>query len=213
MKEQGTNSTPFWQEDTPLLLGSGSRTRRGILEAAGIPLEIIHPHVDEAAIAATLVVSNTPPREIAVALAHAKGEAISRLIPAARLILTADQTLDLDGQLLMKPQTRAQAAIHLSRLRGTTHHLHSAAVLRRGETILWAGVQSASLRMRNLSDTFILHYLDEMGALATQSVGSYQIEGLGAQLFDEIDGEHTTILGLPIFPVLHALRDCGALPE
>jgi len=205
--------SPFWQLDEPLILGSGSRTRQHILQSAGIPLQIIHPHVDEAAIAATLLSTGVEPREIAIALAHAKAEAVSRLVAADRLVLTADQTLEWNGRLMMKPKNRAEAALHLSHLRGKTHQLHSAAVLRKGDAVLWAGVQSASLHMRAFSEAFLIRYLDAIGSAATQSVGSYQIEALGAQLFDAIEGEHTTILGLPLFPVLHALRDCGALPE
>lgn len=210
MNKRNHSKNLFWKAQQPLLLGSGSATRRAILEAVGIPLEIIHPHVDEQAIATSLLMEGNNPKEIAIALAHAKAEAISRKMPG-HLVLTADQTLDLENHLLMKPKDLASASLQLSRLRGKTHYLHSAAVLCRGEKTLWAGVQSAAMHMRNFSDDALMRYLDAMGNKLLTSVGCYQIEGLGAQLFDHIEGEHTTILGLPIYPVLHALRDCGAL--
>lgn len=200
----------FWQTSQPLILGSSSSTRRAILEGVGIPVEVKHPHVDEQAIVTSLLTERRDPNEIAVALAHAKAEAVVRKHPD-RLVLSADQTLDLENSLLMKPKDRTSAALQLSRLRGKTHYLHSAVVLRRGETVLWAGFQSATMRMRNFSDEVLLTYLEVMGDKLLTSVGCYQIEGFGALLFDEVEGEHTTILGLPLYPVLHALRDAGSL--
>ncbi len=200
----------FWLGAARLVLASGSPARRMLLEAAGIPLEILKAPVDETAIAATLLEQRATPQAIAIALAHAKAEAASRKSPE-RLILAADQTLDHDNALLMKPVDRDHAADQLRRLRGGVHHLHSAAVLRQGETVLWAGVASARLTMRGFSDAFLEAYLDSMGATVCETVGGYQLEALGVQLFERIEGDHSTILGLPLIPVLHALRDLGVL--
>ncbi|MCZ8184118.1 MAG: Maf family protein [Beijerinckiaceae bacterium] len=200
----------FWKAGQPLLLASGSATRRQMLEAAGIPLEVVRAPVDEGAIAAALLETRKTPAEIAIALAHAKAEAAARRHPG-ELLLAADQTLDHQGRLLMKPADRPHARAQLMSLRGTEHLLHSAAVLRRGDAVLWAGIASASLRMRNFSEVFLDAYLERMGAVVTTTVGGYQLEALGIHLFDAIEGDHSTILGLPLIPVLHALRDLDCL--
>ena len=204
------NQTGFWRGETPLVLASGSAARRVLLESCGLPLDIIKPHVDEKAIAASLLESAHSPAEIAIALAHAKAEAVALKHPA-RLVLAADQTLDLDGSLFMKPVDRASAKAQLLRLSGKAHHLHSAAALRRGDTLLWAGISSATLIMRDLKTGFVDAYLEAMGERVTQTVGGYEIEGLGPHLFSEIVGDHATILGLPLFGVLYALREAGVL--
>lgn len=204
------SASPFWLGSEPLVLASGSAARRLMLESCGIPLEIIRSRVDEKAIAATLLENRATPAEIAIALAHAKAEAAARLLPD-RLVLAADQTLDLEGSLFMKPVDRGAAQAQITRLRGKAHHLHSASVLRRGETVLWAGISSATLIMRAFDDTFLDHYLDAMESRVTETVGGYEIEGLGPHLFSEIVGDHATILGLPLFGVLHALREAGVL--
>lgn len=203
-------ASPFWLGTEPLVLASGSAARRSLLESCGIPLEIIKPRVDEKAIAATLLESRATPAEIAIALAHAKAEAVARLHPD-RLVLAADQTLDGDGSLFMKPVDRPAAKAQLARLKGKAHHLHAAAALRRGETVLWAGISSATLIMRRFDDAFLDLYLDAMGPKVTETVGGYEIEGLGPHLFSEIVGDHATILGLPLFGVLYALREAGVL--
>lgn len=200
----------FWLGDAPLVLASGSSARRALLEACGLPLEIIKPHVDEKAIAATLLENRHAPAEIAIALAHAKAEAAALKHPH-RFVLAADQTLDLDGSLFMKPADRAAARTQLRRLSGKTHQLHSAAALRRGETLVWAGISSATLIMRELDPEFLELYLDAMGSKVTDTVGGYEIEVLGPHLFSEIVGDHATILGLPLFGVLYALREAGVL--
>ena len=201
---------PFWKASDPLVLASGSEARRQLLEAAGIPFVVLRVPVDEGAIAASLLETRQSPASIAVALAHAKAEAAARREPEP-ILLSADQTLDHGGRLLMKPADRAHARHQLMALRGTEHQLHSAAVLRRGDDVLWAGIASATLRMRDFSDAFLDAYLDQMGPVVTTTVGGYQLEGLGIHLFDSIEGDHSTILGLPLTPVLHALRDLGCL--
>ncbi|MCA3647006.1 MAG: Maf family protein [Methylobacterium sp.] len=203
-------ASPFWLGAEPLVLASGSSARRLLLESCGIPLEIVRPRVDEKAIAATLLESRADPAEIAIALAHAKAEAVARLHPD-RLVLAADQTLDLEGSLFMKPADRGAAQAQIARLRGKAHHLHSASALRRGETVLWAGLSSATLLMRPFDDAFLESYLDAMGPRVTETVGGYEMEGLGPHLFSEIVGDHATILGLPLLGVLYALREAGVL--
>lgn len=200
----------FWLQEQPLVLASGSLARRAMLEAAKIPIEILRAAVDEAAIAATLLEQNESPQAIAIALAHAKAEAATRKMPD-RFILAADQTLDHRGRLLMKPVDRENAWQQLRALRGTPHFLHSAAVLRKGDRVLWAGTASARLTMRSFSDAFLEAYLDAIGPAVCETVGGYQLEALGPHLFEEIEGDHATILGLPLIPVLHALRDLGCL--
>lgn len=200
----------MWLDVKPLLLASGSAARKSLLEAAAIPLEIMRPGVNEKAIAAALLESRATPPEIAIALAHAKAEAAARRHPD-RLVLAADQTLDHAGTLYMKPVDIAQARAQLDRLRGGAHQLHSAAVLRRDDSVLWAGIASATLVMRPFSDAFATTYLDLVGVAALETVGAYQLEALGVHLFAEIVGDHATILGLPLFGVLQALRDQGVL--
>lgn len=205
-----THASPLWRGDQPLVLASGSAARRALLEGCRVPFEVIKPHVDEKAIAATLLEERQPPREIAIALAHAKAEAVARKVPD-RLVLAADQTLDHRGTLFMKPVDRQAARAQLLRLRGEEHQLHSAAVLRRGEDVVWSGVSSAALVMRSFSDAFLDAYLTEMGDLVLETVGGYQLEALGPHLFSDIIGDQPTILGLPLFGVLWALRDAGLL--
>lgn len=205
-----STASPFWLSPEPLVLASGSAARRALLEAARIPLEIQKAPVDEAAIARTLLLQRETPHAIAIALAHAKAEAASRKLPD-RLVLAADQTLDHQGKLMMKPENRVHARRQLLALRGDPHFLHSAAVMRRGDRVLWAGVASARLTFRAFSDVFLETYLDTMGEAICETVGGYQLEALGPHLFEEIEGDHATILGLPLLPVLHALRDLGCL--
>lgn len=200
----------FWTAEEPLVLASGSITRRLLLESAGIPVEVVRAPVNESSIAATLLEQRETPAGIAIALAYAKAEAAARRWPE-RLLLAADQTLDHEGRLLMKPVDSEQARRQLLGLRGQRHELHSAAVLRRGDEVLWSGIDSASLRMRTFSDAFLELYLAATGDVITTTVGGYQLESLGVQLFESIRGEHSTILGLPLIPVLHALRDLNIL--
>lgn len=199
-------SHPLWRSSYPLLLGSGSATRRDMLIAAGIPVEILRPQLDEKTIAQAAIMRGETGAEIAVTLANQK--AISLLSQAQnRLLLTADQTLECSGQTYFKAETIAEARAQLLQWRGKTHALHSAACLYHNGEQLWAGAESAYLTLRNFSPTFLDAYLDQIGAAALSSVGSYQIEGLGLTLFERIEGTHFTILGLPMLPLLQVLRD------
>jgi septum formation protein len=200
----------LWLGQDRIVLASGSAARRQLLDGAGIPFDIIKPNVDEKAIAATLLEERASPREIAIALAHAKAEAVARKVPN-RLVLAADQTLDHAGTLFMKPVDYASARGQLQRLRDSEHRLHSAAVLRRDSAVLWAGHSTAALTMRDFSNGFLDAYLAAMGDAVLETVGGYQLEALGPHLFSDIVGDHPTILGLPLFGLLWALRDLGLL--
>jgi septum formation protein len=200
----------LWLAPAPLVLASGSSARRALLDAAAIPVDIIKPAVDEAPIAQALIAQGASPASVAAALARAKGEEVSRAHPG-RLVLAADQTLDLNGKTGMKAPTLDAARAQLRALRATAHHLHSAAVLMQGGELVWQGIASATLTMRDFSDDFLDRYLDLMGNKVLGTVGCYELEALGPHLFSGIAGEHATILGLPLSGVLAALRAHGAL--
>ena len=205
----GSMST-FWLAPAPLVLASGSSARRALLSAAAIPFEVIKPTLDEAPIAQKLIREGAAPAIIAAALALAKGQEVSRAHPE-RLVLAADQTLDFNGQLGMKAPSLQAARQQLQALAGHVHQLHSAAVLMQGGKPLWQGTASAILTMRLFSEDFLSRYLALMGDKVLSTVGCYELEALGLHLFSRIEGEHATILGLPLSGVLEALRDKGAL--
>ena len=205
-----SDGSTLWLAAQPLLLASGSMTRRDMLVAAGVPVEIARPEIDERAIEAPLVAGGAPPEAVAAALACAKALAVSQARPG-RLILGADQTLTCDGEAFHKPPTRMAAADQIAALAGRTHELHSAFVIARDGAPIIEGAAVARLTMRDLSPGFIISYLDAVGNAALSSVGGYQVEGAGAQLFERIEGDHFTILGLPLLPVLAALRDLSIL--
>lgn len=205
-----TNDQTLWLASQPLLLASGSTTRRDMLFAAGIPVEIVRPQIDERAVEAPLLAEGSPADAVAAALACAKALAVSQMRPG-RLVLGADQMLTCEGEIFHKPATLAAAADQLAALAGRTHELHSAFVLAQDGVPIIEGLGVARLTMRELSPGFILRYLDVVGAPVLASVGGYQLEGPGAQLFESVEGDHFTILGLPLFAVLEALRECDAL--
>lgn len=207
-----STGSPLWHGPDPLLLASGSATRRDMLIAAGIPVETTKPEVDERAVEAPLAAAGEVPAGIAIALARAKALAASTAHPE-RLVLGADQTLSCEGEAFHKPADRAAAARQIAALSARSHALHSAFVLAQGGQVLAEGSQSAHLTMRALTPDFIEAYLDTVGPAALSSVGGYQIEGPGAQLFASIEGDHFTILGLPLLRVLAALRDLSVLPR
>ncbi len=194
------------------VLGSGSAGRRMILENAGLDFEIRRPQVDEEALKAEFGQEEEMPIEdLALALARAKAEAVSK--NENRPVLGADQILVCEGRVFSKPADLEEARRNLRYLRGRTHRLISAlAVAERGGTV-WTCVDEARMTMRNFSDAFLERYLRMVGENVLRSVGCYQIEGPGIQLFENVDGDWFTIIGLPILPFLDWLRERGLLPE
>ncbi|WP_395696950.1 Maf family protein [Methylocella sp.] len=198
----------LWLEREPLLLASGSATRAALLRAAALPFEARRADVDERALESRLVEEGADGVAVALALAREKALAVSRLAPG-RLTLGADQTLTCGARRFAKPGSRAGAAATLEALSGRVHELHSALALARGGIILFDVVKTARLTMRALSPGFVEAYLDAVGEAAHASVGAYQAEGPGVHLFEEIEGDHSTILGLPLLPLLAFLRAQG----
>jgi septum formation protein len=199
---------PLWLAADPLLLASKSNARRMLLSAAGIPIKLQAADIDERELergAASL-----GPGAIATLLAREKAAAVEHHHPG-RLVLGADQMLTLGDRRFAKPADRAAARAQLRTLSGRTHELHSAVVLMQRATVLFEHVGVARLTMRAFSDRFLDDYLDAAGTAATESVGGYQIEGLGIQLFERMEGDYSTILGLPLMEVLDFLRRHGCL--
>jgi septum formation protein len=193
----------IWRGTKPLILASQSLARQVLLANAGIAFEAIPAEIDERAV--ELASGLSSPREIAAVLARQKAVSVSLRHPG-QFVVGADQTLALGERLFSKPAGRAQAASQLRVLAGRTHELHSAvAVARDGET-LFADAALARMTMRPLDDAAISAYLDAAGEAVTASVGAYQLEGLGIHLFERIEGDHFTILGLPLLPLLKFLR-------
>lgn len=192
---------PLWLSPQPLVLASKSDVRGKMLAAAGLRFEIRPAQIDERAAEA----GGGDAAAIARLLARAKATAVARTLPG-RMVLGADQTLARGQKRFSKPASRAEAAEQLRTLRGRTHELHSAVALVRDGEVLFDCVDSARLTMRNISDRFLEDYLDMAGGAALSSVGAYQLEGLGIHLFDKVDGDFFTILGLPLLPLLAYLR-------
>jgi septum formation protein len=193
-----------------LVLASGSATRRTMLENAGLKIIVDKPDVDEEAIKAKCHDRGLSAGEAAQSLAAAKAMQVSPRHPG-RIVLGADQMLECDGEWFDKPVNRAAAARQIGRLSGRTHILSSAIAAVRDGTVIWHCLDSAELSVRPLSSEFIESYLDRVGDAVLSSVGGYQVEGLGIQLFDAIRGDHSTILGMPLIPLLTFLRAQGAI--
>jgi len=200
----------LWLAAEPLVLASRSRVRQTLLESAGIPVEVKPADIDERGLASRA--PSQAPGAVAALLAREKASAVARLHPG-RLTLGADQTLALGAERLVKPSDRNAAHKQLRALAGRSHELHSAIVFVQDTTILFEHVGVARLTMRALSDRFLEFYLDAVGGAATASVGAYQLEGLGIQLFERIDGDYFTILGLPLLAALDFLRRRGCLAQ
>lgn len=200
----------LWREQAPLVLASKSEIRAQLLRAAHIPAEIRPAEIDERTVEASLSHDGATPSSVAGALAAAKAMDVSARAPG-RLVLGADQTLSLDGERFTKPKDREQGRAQFERLGGRAHVLASGAALARDGLVLWSGISEARLTMRALSGDFIETYLDITGDAVLSSVGGYQYEGAGVHLFETVDGDFSTILGLPLLLVTAALRDMGAL--
>lgn len=206
-------STDTKPRDRGIILASASTARARLIEAAGVVARICPAQVDEKASRATLDADLPAPlaaTEVACFLARAKAREVSRRFPG-RVIIGADQVLECDGEIFEKPDDLAQARAQLVALRGRRHHLHSAVVLARSGAVLWHHVDSAALEMRDFSDQFMEDYLKRAGDDVCASVGAYQIENLGVQLFGQITGDSFTIQGLPLLPLLAELRRQGVL--
>ncbi|HEV2512853.1 Maf family protein [Bosea sp. (in: a-proteobacteria)] len=201
-----TGQTTFWRGDAPLILASGSTTRRQLLEAAGLPVEVVRPDVDERAIEADFLAMGGPPAGVAAALADAKALSVSPR-QFGRTVLAADQMLVCEGRPFHKPEGTAAAERQIALLAGRKHELTSAFTLARNGKIIGRGTSSAVLAMRALTPGFIRDYVVLAGQAATTSVGGYQLEGLGIHLFETIEGDHSTILGLPMLSLLATLRE------
>jgi nucleoside triphosphate pyrophosphatase len=193
----------LWRGNDPLILASQSRARQALLANAGIDFETIPAAIDERAVQQTSGLA--APGDIAALLARDKALWVSSRQPGS-FVIGADQTLALGMRLFSKPAGRAQAEEQLRALAGRSHELHSAVAVARDGRILFEAVAIARMAMRRLGEAEIDAYLDEAGEVVTSSVGAYQLEGLGVHLFERIDGDHFTILGLPLLPLLAFLR-------
>ena len=193
----------IWRGQSPLILASQSRARRMLLDNAGLAFEALPADIDERAVQANSGLS--APGEIAALLAQEKALFVAARKPGQYMI-GADQTLALGLRMFSKPAGRVQAAEQLQTLAGNTHELHSAVAVARDGKVLFSDVSVARMTMRKLTESEINAYLDRAGNAVTTSVGAYQLEGLGVHLFEKIEGDHFTILGLPLLSLLAFLR-------
>jgi septum formation protein len=200
----------LWAGAAPLILASQSKSRQALLKGAGIPFVAIPADVDERGIQSGSGLKD--PGAIAALLAKSKALHVASR-EKGRAVLGADQTLALKDRLFSKPAGRAEAAEQLRLLGGSTHELHSAIAVAQDDKVLYEHVAVARMTMRRLSDVAIEKYLDAAGEAVTTSVGAYQLEGVGIHLFERIEGDHFTILGLPLLPLLGALRGIGLVVD
>ena len=194
----------------PVVLASGSPFRRKMLEDAGIFVEAIPADIDERAVESAIEGSGITPGELAIILAEAKAVDVSQRLPD-RLVIGADQTLSLGDEVLHKPRDMEEARRRLLAMSGRVHQLNSGVVIARNGTVLWRHVSVARLTMRELDPAFVGRHLSRVGEKALSSVGAYQIEAEGIQLFEKIEGDHFTIVGLPLLPLLAELRKLGEI--
>lgn len=196
-----------------LLLASKSQARHAMLKAAGITFESIAPSVDEDALKKLWKADCATADNLANILAKSKALSISERCESD-LTLGADQVLVLDdGSMLDKPSSRMEAKKQLIRMSGTKHKLFSSAVLVQQGAVIWSHVDYVTMSMRNLSDSFVDHYVEQEWDNIRHCVGCYEIEGRGVQLFSDIDGNQFTIMGLPLLPLLDCLRERGVIPS
>ena len=199
-----------WRFHKPLLLASSSASRAHLLKAAKIPFTAVDPEVDERAFEMKLGPDHLNASELAVALATAKARDVSKRVPGS-LVLGADQTLDLDGAILSKVRSKSEARDRLKLMAGRTHNLYSAFTVILDDRIVFSSFEAATLTMRNIEPDFLRWYMDAAGDAVLKSVGCYELEGIGIHLFNRIEGEHSTILGLPLLPILAFFRSAEYL--
>lgn len=193
-----------------LLLASASETRLSMLRAAGIEVTALPARVDEESIRAALESEGASPRDVADTLAEMKARKLADRNPGA-LVLGADQVLELERRVFAKPETPEDALNQLRSLRGKTHKLLSAAVLYDKGAPVWRHVGEARLTMRQVSDVYLQDYVARNWDLIRHSVGGYQLEAEGVRLFSAVAGDHFTILGLPLLPLLNYFSDRGMI--
>ncbi|MBX7198380.1 MAG: Maf family protein [Rhodospirillaceae bacterium] len=189
-----------------VVLASASKSRASLLTAAGLAFDVVPAHADEDAVKAALKAEGADARQCAETLAEIKAVQVSQRLPEA-LVIGADQMLECDGVWFDKPADMNGARAHLTAMRGKTHTLPTAVAVVLGGSVIWHHSASPRLTMRDFSDAFIAHYLANTGERILSSVGAYQLEGWGVQLFERIDGDYATILGLPLLPLLAFLRE------
>ncbi|MAK81491.1 nucleoside triphosphate pyrophosphatase [Phenylobacterium sp.] len=194
---------------TRIILASQSAARSQLLAGAGVAFDKIVSGVDEDLVKVRIQAEGGSPRAVAQALADIKAVTVSDLQPG--LVIGADQTLEFDGALYDKAASLEEARARLLALRGQPHHLHSAVTLAKDGEVLWSETACATLTMRDFSEPFLDAYLDQEGEALLGSVGCYRLEGPGAQLFAQIEGDYFAILGLPLLGLLDQLRQRGAL--
>lgn len=201
-------------DHSDVILASASRFRRQMLEGAGVTIRVVPADIDEDVIKATLVDDNPDieAAEVAANLARAKAIAVSKLHPNA-LVIGSDQVLVCGGELFSKPASPAAARTQLLALRGLDHALPTAVVLAENGSVVWSHIDEPQLTMRPFSDAFLDQYIATAGPFVTETVGGYAVEGLGAQLFDQIEGSYFSIIGLPLLPLLAELRRRGNLAD
>lgn len=194
----------------PLILASSSPFRKMLMENAGLEFESVPASIDERALEAQFNSERSTPRDVALRLARAKAKDVSQKYPQA-YVIGSDQTMSLGERVFHKPGSREHARETLEALSGHAHHLNSGVAIVHAGKVVWEDVVSATLHVRELSPAFIESYLDRVGDKVFSSVGAYQLEGEGIRLFSRIDGDYFTILGLPMLPLLEALRNLGAI--
>ncbi len=204
------NRITLWRDKEPLILASTSRTRRDLLLGAGFFVDIRPPDISERLVEAVALARGSTPADVALNLAREKALNVSRKEPQ-RYVLGADQILDFDGTVFHKPTDRNAAFAQLSALSGRRHQLHSAFCIARNGAVLHESIATARLAMRALSSRAIDLYLRFAAEQALQSPGAYQVENLGIHLFEGLEGDHSTILGLPMRQFLSALRELQLL--
>jgi septum formation protein len=198
--------------DSGLILASGSESRAALLRNAGVDFIAIPAHVDEDAVKDSMLAAKQSHRAVADALAELKAQRVSSRHPQD-FVIGADQVLSFNGWLVSKCETMAAARNLLSELRGRSHELYSAVVLAKGGSVIWRHVEKATLTMLDFSDAVLDRHLEAGGESLLSGVGCYRLEDNGAQLFAKVDGDYFAILGLPLIPLLSALREHCVIPK